>query len=57
MRIFELFFSLACFPSFRRIGKNCREKMRQERKDDDDDDDDRKKCDDKTHIIVVEYYL
>lgn len=53
MRIFELFFSLACFPSFR-IGK-CREKMRHERKDDDDDD--RKKCDDKTHIIVVEYYL
>lgn len=52
MRIFELFFSLACFPSFR-IGK-LREKMRHERKDDDDDDD-RKKCDDKTHIIVVEY--
>lgn len=50
MRIFELFFSLACFPSFR-IGK-LREKMRHERKDDDDD---RKKCDDKTHIIVVEY--
>ena len=52
MRIFELFFSLACFPSFRLK----REKMRHERKDDDDDDDDRKKCDDKTHIIVVEYH-
>ena len=53
MRIFELFF-LTCFPSFR-IGKPIEEKMRHERKDDDDDDD-RKKCDDKTHIIVVEYY-
>ena len=51
MLIFELFF-LPCFPSFR-IGKPIEEKMRHERKDDDDD---RKKCDDKTHIIVVEYY-
>ena len=51
MRIFELFF-LPFFPSFR-IGKPIEEKMRHERKDDDDD---RKKCDDKTHIIVVEYY-